>query len=471
MFKRNYYGIRFDESYRLFIIWKGINYELQAVLGSEITISDYTEDEARQIKANLVTENPNWVTAMSMGKSVWGIDQKLRFYKEDTVNKILITPIGFLSSLQAINPGVVIIDNRYEAKQAIDIEYKHKEFPLYDYQANAVNAMAGTTNGVLCAITAAGKTVMACALIAKLKQPTLILVDTIELANQFTARLKQFTNVKEVGRIGSGKFNVQPVTVATLQTITRMDDAALKALKFGVIIVDEVHIVPATTYAKAMGRLDGKYKYGLSATPERADGLTKVIHWLTGPLAHHVPESALASKIIKPSYRYVETFYNYPLFDSSEYGQMITHMGTDVNRNALILKTLQEYPTQQCVLLCHRQDHVLLLQSMIPDSVILLSSMKKKDREKVIKQLETGEKRIVITTWQLFHKGIDLAELEILFICAPTRSKVWLKQSAGRLMRMSKKIAKKPIIVDFADRLVDLLKYQWYSRRKVLQNI
>jgi superfamily II DNA or RNA helicase len=442
---------------------------LKATLGSELTISGYTEDDARQIKSNLVTENPNWVTAMSMGKSVWGLDQKLRFYKE--VNGELIVPIGFLSSLKAIDPNLTIVDNRYESKQNIDLEYKDKEFPLYSYQATAVDAMAATTNGVLCAITAAGKTVMACALIAKLAQPTLILVDTIELANQFTARLKTFTTVKKVGRIGSGRFEVEPITVATLQTITRISDIELSALKFGVVIVDEVHIVPALTYSKAMGKLNSKRKYGLSATPERVDGLTKVIHWLTGPLIHHVPEADLADKIIKPSYCSIDTEYIYPLFDSSEYGNMITHMGTDVNRNNLILKTLANYPTQQCVLLCHRQEHVNTLQAQIPGSVALLSSTKKKDREKIIKQLESGEKRIVITTWQLFHKGIDLAELEILLICAPTRSRVWLKQSAGRLMRVSKKISKKPLIVDFADKKVDLLKYQFYARRKVLQNI
>jgi superfamily II DNA or RNA helicase len=209
----------------------------------------------------------------------------------------------------------------------------------------------------------------------------------------------------------------------------------------------------------------------LSATPERADGLTKVIFWLTGPLLHQVPEAAVASKIVKPTYRVVDTIYEYPLFSSTEYGSMITDMATNVVRNKLIVDTLKEYPTQQHVLLCHRQDHVETLQTLIPGSAILLSKTKKKDRKEVIKQLETGKIRTVITTWQLFHKGIDLAELEILFMCAPTRSKVWLKQSAGRLMRKSKKVSKQPVIIDFADKKVDLLKNQWYNRRKVLINL
>jgi superfamily II DNA or RNA helicase len=435
-------------------------------LSGELCISGYTDDEARQIKTNLVVENPNWATALSMGKSVWGIDPKIRFYREESGK--IYAPAGYLSTLTAINSNVVILDKRYLHPTLLKIEFVGT---LYDYQQVAVDAMSNVTNGVLCAITASGKTVIACALIAKLKQPTLILVDTIELANQFTARLKQFTTIKEVGRIGTGKMDIKPITVATLQTIVRMTDVELAKFKFGITIVDETHIAPATTYAAAMRRINSTYKYGLSATPERADGLTKVIFWLTGPLMHQVPQSAVASKIIIPTYEFIKTNYTYPLFDTAEYGQMITDLGKNDERNKLIVETVNKYPTQQCVLLCHRQEHVERLSSSIPGSVILLSKTKKKIRAEIIKQLETGQKRIVVTTWQLFHKGIDLAELEILFICAPTRSKVWLKQSAGRLMRLSKKINKKPVIVDFADTRIDLLKYQFYARKRVLTQL
>ncbi len=435
-------------------------------LSGEMLITDYTDDEARQIKASLVTENPNWVTAISLGKSLWGIEQKLRFYREDSGK--LYVPAGYLSTLLAINPNPTIIDKRYCSKNSLDIEFTGT---LRDYQKQAVDEMEKYTNGVLCAITASGKTVIACALLARLKQPALILVDTIELANQFTERLKQFTTIKEVGRVGTGKKIIKPITVATLQTITRMTDDESTNLNFGVTIVDETHIVPATTYAAAMRRINSKYKYGLSATPERADGLTKVIFWLTGPLIHQVPDSAVASKIVKPTYEYIKTNYNYPLFDTAEYGLMISAMSDDTERNKLIVETVNKYPTQQCVLLCHRQEHVERLAAMLPGSAILLSKTKKKERAEIIKQMENGGKRIIITTWQLFHKGIDLAELEILFICAPTRSKVWLKQSAGRLMRLSKKINKKPVIVDFADTNIDLLKYQFYSRKRVLTQL
>jgi superfamily II DNA or RNA helicase len=188
-------------------------------------------------------------------------------------------------------------------------------------------------------------------------------------------------------------------------------------------------------------------------------------------LVHQVPDAAVADRIVKPVYEYIKTSYTYPLFDTSEYGIMITDMGTNDIRNKLIVDTVNKYKTQQCVLLCHRQEHAQRLGALLPDSVVLLSSVKKKDRAAIMQQLESGKKRIVVTTWQLFHKGIDLKELEILFICAPTRSKVWLKQSAGRLMRVSNKIKKNPVIIDFADVNIDLLKFQWYARKRVFTQL
>lgn len=150
---------------------------------------------------------------------------------------------------------------------------------------------------------------------------------------------------------------------------------------------------------------------------------------------------------------------------------MIADLSVDTTRNQLIVNTLAEYPTQQHALLCHLQTQVEALAKLIPGSKILIHKTKPKEREAIIAGLIDGSVRTVVTTWKLFHKGIDLAELEILFLCAPTRSKAQIKQSAGRLMRTSTKIDKHPVIVDFVDKQIDTLKYQWYTRARILKGL
>ncbi len=208
---------------------------MKVTIDSNLTIEDATDDEIRQIRAGLVVSNPNWVTAHKLGKSVWGIEPQLFFYKKD--NDKIITPVGYLDAILAINPNAEIVDTRIESK--CDFVFSGT---LYPYQQAAFDAMKQYTNGTLCAITAAGKTVMACALIAELKQKTLILVDTIELANQFSARISQFLGLakKEIGRLGGGKHIVKNITVATLQTLARIDPAELHKMDFGLVICDEV---------------------------------------------------------------------------------------------------------------------------------------------------------------------------------------------------------------------------------------
>ena len=93
-------------------------------------------------------------------------------------------------------------------------------------------------------------------------------------------------------------------------------------------------------------------------------------------------------------------------------------------------------------------------------------AMPKKDRAEVIKGLNSGKIRAVCSTYGLFSTGIDVSTLEVLILAAPIRSEIKLKQSLGRIFRKSK-IKKNPIVVDFIDYKIDLLKNQSYARNRV----
>ena len=182
-----------------------------------------------------------------MGLSLWNIDPTLKFYEEDP--QALIVPIGVTSTILQITGQTVTQDLRFEASTSLQVEFTGK---LYDYQAKAVERLVEQTMaiGVLEAPTAAGKTVCICNLITRLKQPSLILVHTQELKNQFTDKLKQFTNLTEIGSIGDGEYIIKPVTVALLQSMHRLSDDQYKELNsiFGFVYLDESHIAPAETF-------------------------------------------------------------------------------------------------------------------------------------------------------------------------------------------------------------------------------
>ncbi|MCK5616005.1 hypothetical protein KAR91_79820, partial [Candidatus Pacearchaeota archaeon] len=212
--------------------------------------------------------------------------------------------------------------------------------------------------------------------------------------------------------------------------------------------------------------------FGFSATPKRPDGLTKVIHWATGPIIHEVDPALLKDVLITPDPVYINTNYYYPYMGSHEFQDMISDLSDDEERNELIIRTLnRDYKYNNVAMLCSRVSQVETLNEMIGErSVMLHSKMTKKVRKATMELLRSGKKTVVISTYGLFSTGIDIPHLDTLFLCAPMRSEIKIRQSAGRLMRMCEGKTS-ATIVDFVDKKVDPLKYQSYARKKILTTL
>jgi len=437
----------------------------------------------KKIRNLLTIENPLFRQGLNLGLANWGVPRDVTYYKEPENNEAgsITVPIGALNEILLIiqEDGDVsksdITDNRY-TKDLSDYFNKVQFTPtLRDYQQDMVNACAHKTIGVLEAMTGAGKTLFALALILKMKQSTIFLVNTLELAHQTINAFVKFTNLTadDIGFIGDGQFSVKPITVALHQTMARLSDKQFGLLNknIGMIIADEVHIVAANTYYHTMTSLKAKYKWGISATPRRDDGLTKVIFLATGPKIHTVPKEKFKNILITPEYKPIETTYTFPLIQSQDYQEMIADLSMDKTRNELICNTAKKYTNKMLVFLCLRISQVEhLTKELGDDAVMLTSKMSKKERKVRMAQLVSGKKRIVVSTYALFSTGIDIPKLEVLFMCAPMRSEVKLRQSAGRLMRKAEGKTSASII-DFVDRKVGLLAAQSRKRANVLKKL
>ena len=153
---------------------------------------------------------------------------------------------------------------------------------LYPFQRQALEDLLRYPTGVLEAPTGSGKTNILMSAIPRLNTNALILVHTTELLNQTMERVESWLGI-EPGVIGGGKENIQPVTVAMIQTLAKRDlkESGI-ADYFGAIIIDECHHSPAMTWAKILQQLPAKYKYGFTATAWRKDGLRLLMWRLIG---------------------------------------------------------------------------------------------------------------------------------------------------------------------------------------------
>ena len=132
---------------------------------------------------------------------------------------------------------------------------------------------------------------IACAIIAKRKMPTLILVHRQELLEQWKEQLSRFLgiSIKEIGVFsGTKKKPTGKIDIATILSLKRIDDLEEFFAPYGQIIIDECHHIPAVTVESILKRSSARFVLGLTATPYRKDGHQKILFMQCGPVRHEI---------------------------------------------------------------------------------------------------------------------------------------------------------------------------------------
>jgi superfamily II DNA or RNA helicase len=142
------------------------------------------------------------------------------------------------------------------------------------------------TGGALLSLgTGCGKTTCACYIISQIKLKTVVLVHKDVLKTQWADRIAQFLPGARVSFVQGDSADMSgDIVIAMLQTLVS-PGREYDWSEFGLVVVDECHHIAAETFNTAMRTLTCPYSLGLSATPNRKDGLTKVITWFLGPIA------------------------------------------------------------------------------------------------------------------------------------------------------------------------------------------
>lgn len=401
--------------------------------------------------------NPQYLDAVKMGRWSRNIPKKLYFFEEKEGS--IYIPKGYLYELKKMKGG--IRDNR---RLFEDIEFHFSGTPK-DFQSKAIKKALKEDMGVIQAPTGSGKTVMALAIVAERKQPTIIIVHTKDLMEQWKNRIETFLGVpkNKVGAIGGGgnQFIGEHITIAMVQTLYNIAPAVYK--HFSHVIVDECHRVPSRTFTEALIHFDATYYLGLSATPYRRDGLTKLINWYMGPTVYEVKNSnMIKKKAILP----IIVFHRRTKFKTKfnsvwQYPQMIKELTEDKKRNEMLVKdALRVSKKGTVLLLSDRKEHLTKLYDEIVKKekriALLTGSQNIATRNKEIARINKGEVKIVLATGQLIGEGFDCKELCNLILSTPIKFSGRLLQYLGRVLRpmKGKKIAK---IYDYIDVNIDTL--------------
>ena len=321
--------------------------------------------------------------------------------------------------------------------------------------------------------TGSGKTVIGLACLERLATPTLVVVPTIDLLEQWAVELETEYDCP-VGRLGGGEQRLEPITVSTY------DSAWLRAAeigdRFGLVIFDEVHHLGGERFREIARLLAAPARLGLTATFERPDGAHEVIVELVGPLVHRIAADDLAGEYLatydlkrievaltaaeRREYdRNRDIFSDYlarsnlSFQTGSDYQQLVKRSGSDPAAREALLANQRSREIMQgseakldalaSVLDDHRDDRTIVFTAhndlaydvaerfLIP---ALTHRTSTSERRTILERFRDGTYSRVVTS-NVLNEGVDVPDASVAVVLSGSASKREFTQRLGRILR------------------------------------
>lgn len=421
--------------------------------GYTIYKKNYTKQKLQNIKNDL--------TMTPIGCSDYGKLESFPIFTENSKKMYLPKQYGIKNFGE-------IKDWRITKGDKIDVKFSGK---LRDSQITPVEKCLTVLKdktkggGILSVKCGGGKSCMAMYIMSILKRKTIICISLSVLQVQWAETIKQFLPNARIGYIQGKTVDVEnkDVVIAMVQSITMKDYPKGTFDGFGLMVCDEVHKMGSKIFSRIFRKINCYYALSLSATVQRADGLHKVFEYHIGDVIHESKiDTVENSKILlrriiyedesseaKEKYsKEVLNFKKKPVVPI-----MVNNVAAYLPRTNIILDEVLKLALtgRKILVLSTRRNHIEtmhdLFQKMCQEKItsgIMLGGMKVKDRK------ETETKQVIFASLSLCSTGLNLPELNTLFLCISMSSLTNLKQSCGRVLR---KFDPKypPIIVDICD--------------------
>lgn len=423
---------------------------MEILVKNDITIKDYTAQAYTMLHDKLVFQNPEYHKKVSRGLWVGDTPREICLYERH--GKDLVVPFGMLpfifrnkSIFKSVKNGLKMPCKRFA--------YCSNIIP-YEYQEEAIQAALKAKQGIIVAPCGSGKTQIGLQIAALLGMRTLWLTHTSDLLNQSMERAKNAFDMDSsaFGTITAGKINIGDViTFATVQTMSKIQPSSYSD-QFDVVIVDEAHHVVGTPtkvqmFYKVISSISARYKFGLTATPKRTDGLTPCMYALLGDKICEIGKDAVVNTTCPVVVHPCETGYkpdvNKILMPDGtlSYTKLLTEITNDLQRNQLIVRDAMNCDGT-CLILTDRVEHIKTLKRAFEERGVKVLAMfagsgktAKNERKNALQILNWKEVKIAIATYALAREGLDIPSLDFVVFATPQKNETVVIQSAGRVGR------------------------------------
>ena len=357
--------------------------------------------------------------------------------------------------------GVPTIDTINEG-ETININFKGnlrpEQQPIEDIYLKNAYEKGG---GIISLKCGGGKTVLALHIACMLNKKTIVVVHKDFLMTQWRDRILEFIPNARIGKIQQNTVDIEDkdIVLAMVQSLSMKEYEENIFDSFGLAIFDECHHLGAEVFSKSMGKVASKYMLGLSATPKRKDGLSKVFEWYMGDIVYlqksknedYVEVQLIECKFDSDQLRK----HNIVKYNKEEVNfrkepcmpKMINNICEYFPRCEIVRDLIKKYNQQKrsILILSDRRGHLKVLYEMLNaySRGYYVGGMKPEELR------ESQEKEIILATFSMASEGMDIPKLNTVILASPKSD---VEQSVGRVFRQKECDRKfHPLIIDIQD--------------------
>lgn len=354
---------------------------------------------------------------------------------------------------------------------------------LRDYQQKAVDNFFEGGSGVVVLPCGAGKTLVGAGAMATAQTTTLILVTNTVSARQWRDELLRRTTLtaEEIGEYSGQVKEVKPVTIATYQILTAKRKgeyahlALLDALDWGLIVYDEVHLLPAPVF-KLTAELQARRRLGLTATLVREDGREGDVFSLIGPKRFDAPWKEIESQgFISPAACY-EVRVDLPQGERLQYAaaaddERYRLAATAPAKLDVVRQLVERHEGERILVIGQYLDQIDELAEAL-DAPQLTGATPVDERERLYQAFREGTTKVLVVS-KVANFSVDLPEATVAIqVSGSFGSRQEEAQRLGRLLRPKESglsanfytlVARDTVDQDFAQNRQRFLAEQGYS--------
>lgn len=419
---------------------------MRAVVTNKITIIEDPTEEVREYligalsyvdkakKYQLARMSRNPFLKNSAGYKKVEAESEGTLLKVHPSGKYLVIPSSLINLILPFN--IPMVDKRALTGTTVPLPWVNKPNDMRDYQTEAADLMDSNYRGIINFATGLGKSLLATHSIKRHRTKSLVVCPTDSIANQFHEQLTSCFGSNKVGFYGGGKKKINDITVGIAASVYKnVGDFAKENL--GLVIIDEVHHIPASTFYNIAVELGDVGKiFGLTATDYRSDGKDIMIAGGCGDvlISRDIKWGVANGWLAEPIFIVREVKTGGKDFKDDKLKNYVEHVRNSIIMKNQIMNDIKAFMAKGKSVLC-LVDEVAHGEELSKVLGIPFATGKDSKSQDYVDQLNAGKIPALIGTDGKVGEGTDTRNVDVLVMANFVAGKGPVIQGVGRGLR------------------------------------